>query len=70
MHFYGKSIRIKDPYFIEFFKVTVPKLRPCNFWVSFGSSHVPHRYMHELNHVIYGGRNKGILIFTASTQNL
>jgi len=28
MHFYGKSIRIKDLYFIEFFKIAVPKLGP------------------------------------------
>jgi len=28
MHFYGKSIRIKDLYFIEFFKIAVPKLEP------------------------------------------
>jgi len=34
MHFYGKSIRVKDLYFIEFFKIAVPKLGPD---VIFGS---------------------------------
>jgi len=34
MHFYGKSIRTKDLYFIEFFKTAVPKLGPD---VIFGS---------------------------------
>jgi len=26
--FYGKGIRIKDLYFIEFFKIAIPKLEP------------------------------------------
>jgi len=34
MHFYEKSIRGKNLYFIDFFKTTVPKLGPDVIFVS------------------------------------